>query len=153
MSRNKRNKLFRSVLIYNLLLFTGIAYSQSIQVKITGIRSDRGVLLVSLFENQEQFKADQPVIIKKVSKEGVKDSTLIVILNNLKPSTYGIAVLDDENENGDMDYKFKRPTEGFGFSNYYHRGLFRPKFEEFSIDLKEIITKVEVVMRYIKETE
>jgi uncharacterized protein (DUF2141 family) len=60
-------------------------------------------------------------------------------------------VLDDENENGDMDYRLKRPTEGFGFSNYWHKGLFRPKFEDFRFELAETSKKVLVEMRYIKE--
>lgn len=134
-------------------MYVQMIYGQFVKVEITGIRTDQGILLVSLFENQEQFKSDQPVIIKKVAKAALRDSTLIVEFKNLTPQYYGIAVLDDENENGEMDYRLKRPTEGFGFSNYWHKGLFRPKFEDFSFELGEKDVVVKVVMRYIKEAE
>ena len=140
-------------LIFSLFFLVEIAHTQSIRIEISGIRSDKGVMVVSLFENQKQFKSDQPVVIKKFTKEKLKDNTLIVRLNDLTPNAYGIVVLDDENNNGEMDYQLTRPTEGFGFSNYFHKGLFRPKFDDFSFELKNEDISVDVVMRYIKEAE
>jgi uncharacterized protein (DUF2141 family) len=141
------------ILIFLLFLSPRTVHAQILRLKISNIRSDQGVLVISLFKSQEQFKSDQPAFIKKVSKAGLNDSTIVVDINNLEPGMYGIAVLDDENENGDMDYRFKRPTEGFGFSNYYHHGLFRPKFEDFCFELGKIDIMVKVFMKYIKETD
>lgn len=99
------------IVILILFVFCEFVHPQSIKTITTGIRSDKGVIIVSLFENQEQFRSDQPALVKNISKEGLKDSRPITRLNTLSPKVYGIAILDDENENGEMDYRFKRPTE------------------------------------------
>ena len=140
-------------LTFIFLFLLEVIFAQTIRINISGIRSEKGIIVISLFESQKQFKSDQPVLIKNISKDSLKDGILIAQFDNLAPAVYGIVVLDDENENGEMDYRLKRPTEGFGFSNYYHKGLFRPKFEDFSFKLEEMDVVVDVVMRYIKEAE
>jgi len=50
---------------------------------------------------------------------------------------YGITLLDDENKNGKLDYKFVIPKEGVGFSNYEQHGFRRPVFSDFSFLLKK----------------
>jgi uncharacterized protein (DUF2141 family) len=46
--------------------------------------------------------------------------------------------LDDENSTGKMEYNmFGIPREGFGFSNYYHKGLLKPHFDAFSFSVKK----------------
>ena len=65
----------------------------------------------------------------------------------LKPGTYGISILDDENNDGKMDYKLIRiQKEGYGFSNYYHTGMSRPNFEDFDfiIGNKNIFVKIKI---------
>jgi uncharacterized protein (DUF2141 family) len=42
----------------------------------------------------------------------------VVSFGSLRPGTYAVAVLHDENENGKMDFNFLgMPLEGYGFSN------------------------------------
>ena len=50
-----------------------------------------------------------------------------------------------------MDYNFLGiPKEGFGFSNYYHTGLTKPKLNSFAFEvLENKNTKVEVKMKYM----
>jgi uncharacterized protein (DUF2141 family) len=53
---------------------------------------------------------------------------------SLGPGVYGFALLDDESNNGHMDYNFiGLHDEGFGFSNFYLTGLNRPKFDLFKL--------------------
>jgi uncharacterized protein (DUF2141 family) len=55
---------------------------------------------------------------------------------SLEPGTYGLALLDDENSSELMEYKFLGiPKEGFGFSDYYHKGLKKPKFDSFKFTI------------------
>jgi uncharacterized protein (DUF2141 family) len=63
----------------------------------------------------------------------------------LEPGIYGLSLLDDENKDGKMEYNFLRlPREGFGFSDYYHTGFTKPKFDSFKFNIdqnqKRIIT-------------
>lgn len=146
--------MYRLALVITIFILPELVFSQSIHINITGIRSDRGVIILSLYENQEQFKSEQPVYEQKFTKAGMKDSTLFLCIDNLKPGVYAMGVLDDENENGEMDYRrFKLPIEGFGFSNYYLKGFFRPDFDDFSFNLKDNNTYVFVRMKYIKKAE
>lgn len=70
---------------------------------------------------------------------------------DLPPGTYGLALLDDENNDDKMNYSFiGLPKEGFGFSNYYLSGLFKPKFEVFKFTvLKDQKQKVQMKIRYM----
>jgi len=56
----------------------------------------------------------------------------------LEPGTYGLTLLDDENMSSLMEYNFIGiPKEGFGFSDYYHTGIKKPKFDQFKFTIKE----------------
>ena len=105
----------------------------NVKVIIKGVRSEKGKLVLAIFKDQEGFKNKKPV--KKIelnkSESGVSEIEL-----NLIPGTYGFSVLDDENENNKMDYNFiGLPKEGFGFSNYYHKGLSKPHFNKFKFEI------------------
>jgi uncharacterized protein (DUF2141 family) len=70
---------------------------------------------------------------------------------DLPPGTYGIALVDDENSDGVMEYnRLGIPKEGFGFSDYYHTGLKKPKFNSFSFTLEKGQKKsIKIKVRYI----
>ncbi len=70
---------------------------------------------------------------------------------SLDPGIYGLSLLDDENSNGKMEYNFFGiPKEGFGFSDYYHTGITKPKFDafKFSID-KDQTKRITIRIRYM----
>jgi len=134
-----------------LLVFPLFAYSQTIDITITNIRSAKGQIYVSLFTNAEEFKTEKPVWERFYDKSTLQNNTFRVTVSDLKADTYGVVVHDDENGNGKMDYKFLgMPTEGFGFSDYIVKLLKRPAFKDFSFQLKENETKeVTVEMKYL----
>jgi uncharacterized protein (DUF2141 family) len=69
----------------------------------------------------------------------------------LEPGVYGLCLLDDENNNGKMEYNFLgMPKEGFGFSDHYHTGITKPKFDSFKFTLSKNQDKdVTIKVRYI----
>lgn len=68
----------------------------------------------------------------------------------LPKGTYGIAVLDDENKDSEMNYTFLgMPPEGFGFANYYHTGFSYPKFEDFKFNHTSSSLTHIVKLRYL----
>jgi len=87
-------------------------------------------------------------MIKTVSKSQASGGKLTVSYD-LKPGTYGIAILDDENSNGKMDYGMVLPKEGFGFSDYYHTGMSSPTFDKFDFTLKNENRSVQIKVRYL----
>jgi len=48
-----------------------------------------------------------------------------------------------------MNYGLFLPKEGFAFSNYYHRGLSKPTFEDFDFPLGDENKKVVMKLRYL----
>lgn len=89
------------------------------------------------------------MFIKTAAKTGLVKDALHLTYADIKPGIYGIAILDDENKNEKMDYGLILPKEGFGFSDYYHTGMKRPKFDSFDFVLKNEIKSVEIKVRYL----
>ena len=109
--------------------------AQVLTVNIQGIRNDEGVIRLAFFTDNSSFQKDNPDFEKVISKKHIRNNSLTISFDNIPPGTYGIALLDDENEDGDMNYSFFGvPREGFGFSNLYHTGFSRPTFDDFKFD-------------------
>jgi uncharacterized protein (DUF2141 family) len=124
-----RSKWFRISLC--MLIFSMEINAQIIEVKITGIRSAKGQILLDIYTDDKSFEDEKPHISKIFSKRGMADEEMTVKLN-LDPGIYGLTLVDDENENGKMDYRFIGLTkEGFGFSNFFLTGLKKPAFDDF----------------------
>jgi uncharacterized protein (DUF2141 family) len=134
------------------LLFTFIAnaQAQNIEVLFSGIRSTRGQIVVKVFVDEKGFDDDKPVKILKFNKQGAVNGEKIEKFN-LDPGVYGLALLDDENSNSEMEYNFiGMPKEGFGFSNFYLSGLKKPKFDQFKFTLnKEQKLRINMKIRYL----
>lgn len=126
------------------------AHAQNnLAITVTGIRSDDGQIAIQAFKDEQGFKDSKPVARFKFPKTGLKDGTLTVSLK-LDAGTYGLALLDDENSNEKMDENLlKIPKEGFGFPNYYHQGMSRPKFDDFKMDVTGQPQRVTVKLRYL----
>jgi uncharacterized protein (DUF2141 family) len=110
--------------------------SFDIQVTVTHIRNEKGSIQIQIYTNQEDFAKENlygEVVVPKQGK--VKDGKMSVLIEGLPKGTYGLALLDDENNNKKMDYSFMIPSEGFGFSDYYHTAWSKPKFEAFKFYL------------------
>jgi uncharacterized protein (DUF2141 family) len=121
-----------------------------ISVTIKDIKTPNGQILMGIYKDEVSF--DKEIAYKKVQafKTKIANGTLVVEVK-LEPGKYGISLMDDENFNGKMDYNFIGiPKEGFGFSNYYHSGLSKPKLNSFAFEVIENKnTKVEVKMKYM----
>ena len=148
-----------AVIFYFLLIPFGNAITINIKktsvpilisVTIKDIKTPNGQILMGIYKDDVSF--DKEIAYKKVQafKTKISNGTLMVEVK-LEPGKYGISLMDDENFNGKMDYNFIGiPKEGFGFSNYYHSGLTKPKLKSFLFEVIENKnTKVEVKMKYM----
>lgn len=119
-----------------------------IHVKFSNIKTSTGRIQLQIYRSQEAFAGEKPWKVIQVPKDNWKDKTMSYKVTGIPAGTYGIAVLDDENSNKEMDYSFLVPKEGFGFSNYYHTAWSKPKFDSFKFTLNEDIS-VDVKVRYV----
>lgn len=145
-----------SILILTCLLLSGLASEpkdptpQKVEVVISGIRSDEGLIGLALYQDEESFSNEKPLVLNRYPKSNIQNGTMVITLE-LVPGKYGFALLDDENSNGDMDYNWiGYPLEGFGFSDYWHTGLTRPKLERFSVSIGESESlRVRIKVKYL----
>jgi len=143
--------MYKALLKAYILLFCVVhTHAQTLRIEISGIKNLRGQICVGVFDSQAGFKTEKPYwegYYKKHDK--VKNGKLHLIIT-LEPGIYGITVLDDENEDGKMRFNILGiPLEGFGFGNFKLRGIRRPHFNDFSIELKKSETKdISVIMNY-----
>lgn len=133
-----------------LSIFSPTTMTQNVEVNVTGIRNNKGFIIISVFKDQATFEKEKPFLSKKFSKKEMNDAQLMAKFN-LEEGVYGFALLDDENGDSKMEYSFLGiPQEGFGFSNYYHTGFTRPKFEAFKLNIStEILNKSKIKIRYM----
>lgn len=138
-------------ILFALLLFLSPALNaQNVEVTITGIRSDKGQIAIGVFKDDATFQKEEAYLDIQFPKKDISDGVMDVKFT-LEPGIYGLSLLDDENSNGEMEYNFLGiPKEGFGFSDYYHRGITKPKFDAFKFILeKDQPKKINIRIRYM----
>ncbi|MCX7954355.1 MAG: DUF2141 domain-containing protein [Bacteroidales bacterium] len=137
-------------LCFLVFLFSFNLYSQNVEVIITNIRSTKGQIIIKAYKDNKSFQDNQPYSTYKVNKNQMQKGTITITIN-LTPGIYGLALLDDENNNNTMDYNFFGiPTEGFGFSNYYLNKMAKPNFDEFKFTVTpNQVTQVKIKIKYM----
>lgn len=122
--------------------------AQTVHLRITHIRNDQGRIKLSFYTDQESFDQDTPVLIRTYPKSSLSEGIMRVNVD-LSPGVYGIALLDDENMNNDMDYSLLGiPREGFGFSGILNEICKRPKFSDFQFEVGKKDISLEIRVNY-----
>ena len=151
-----RRALSRLVLALSLSAFggsvVGSAWAQSaatITVKIDGLKGSEGVALVVLYDSAESWlkvpKAAQAVPAK------ITGSALSVELKGVKPGTYAISVIHDENKNNELDMRwlpYPKPKEGSGASGDSANSKLAPKWESSKFEVPADGKTINVSVRY-----
>ena len=132
-----------------ILFFLQITlFSQSLKVSITGLRNNKGSVIMGFYNNDKAFEDETPLFTKVESKATTVNHVLTLNYTGIKPGTYGIVLLDDENNNNKMDFGWILPEEGYGFSNYWHTSLTKPKVAKFSFTITNENKAVEIKVKY-----
>lgn len=124
--------------------------AQRLTVEVVGLRNAEGSIHVGFYDSAAQWKTERSNFQRHGAKTDVRDGRLTLTFDDVPAGHYGLAIVDDENDSGGIDWGLLLPKEGFGFSDYYHKGLFRPDFEDFDFELPagEHVT-VTVRVRYL----
>jgi uncharacterized protein (DUF2141 family) len=142
-------KLLFSVILF-LLVFPSLTLcAQEVEVTITGLKNSKGQIVIGVFKDDPTFQKENAFISKSFRKEEIIEGKMKVTFS-LDPGVWGLSLLDDENMSGLMEYNFLGiPKEGFGFSDYYHSGLTKPKFDAFKFNLEKENKKITIKVRYM----
>lgn len=131
------------------ILFSSYVKAQETQVKVTGIRSGKGKIILNVFRNNETYDNQQPCKVFTFDKKELANGSLVVTCR-LEPGIYGITLVDDENGNGKIDKNFiGTPKEGFGFSNFFMEKMKKPVFDDFKVDLKSPNNNIVIRVKYM----
>lgn len=136
-------------IILSFFLFVIVSIdAQTVIIEITDIKNAKGKIIISVFKDNDSFRKDEPFFDKCYDKTNLKEDKMKISIN-LNMGTYGVVILDDENCNYKMEYNIIGiPKEGYGFSNFYHKGIIRPHFKDFSFTVGEKGEIVQVRMKY-----
>lgn len=138
----------KNIICFILLISTGIS-GQTLDIHIKKIKTTSGKICLAVFASETEFKTEKPFYEIKYDKKDVDGDELRVKMP-FQSGRFGVTVLHDENLNGKMDYNLIGiPREGFGFSDFYLRGLKKPHFDDFDFIIeKNEEKKVTVFMKY-----
>jgi uncharacterized protein (DUF2141 family) len=107
------------VAIFGMLLaLPSLASENNIIIKIYGLRSSKGRVIIMIDNNEKTFKSPNENDAYAIIVLNPEDKKVEISIDPVKASKYGITVIHDENNNGKLDTNFLgTPIEGIGFSN------------------------------------
>lgn len=121
-----------------------------VNVTISHLRSDKGVIRACMTSNPRGFPncRSKSGTSYRLSVPARPDTTLHFI--DVKPGTYAIALLHDENDNGRADrVLLVLPKEGFGFSRNAPLDMGPPKFASAAFHVGDKNLTEHIRMRYL----
>ncbi|WP_051068832.1 DUF2141 domain-containing protein [Cesiribacter andamanensis] len=122
--------------------------SASLHLTVEGLRNNKGLVRISLFNSEDGFPEDNQKALK-VLAVAPKGGKAQVAFGSLPAGTYAIALLHDENENGKMDTNLVGyPKEGWGASADQLPTFRAPRFQEAAFELKEPQQQLTIRIRY-----
>jgi len=97
-----------------------------IKVTVTGFRSSKGEGFLALYSSQDGYPLNPAKALQKL-KSPIEKGEATFELKDVKPGSYALIAMHDENKNGRMDRNLLgMPREGYGASNNPHMPLLGP---------------------------
>ncbi len=118
------------------------AKTGTIEIRMTGLRNDKGSIRVGLFDSAETFAKDgreyRTKVIKPEGREG------LAILNEIPHGSYAVSLYHDENNDDRFNLGLIFNREKYGFSNNAKPGFSAPPFEAVKFQLSGSHLVVEI---------
>ena len=124
------------------------AAAGEVVITVTALRSSKGVVRACMTTRADVFPkcADDPAAHRTVVPAGEE---VVIRFTEVRPGSYAIALLHDENNNGKADRAMgMMPTEGYGFSRDAPVKMAPPKFKDAVFTLGEDASRMTIRMRY-----
>lgn len=125
---------FFILLLFSQLLNAQIVSGQDITIKVTNIDSNKGKVLVAIYDSEDSFLNERfKGTISKINQNSCE-----VTFKNVAQGVYAISLFHDENSNGKMDSNFLGiPKEDYGCSNNAVGFIGPPKWEDAKFEVKD----------------
>jgi uncharacterized protein (DUF2141 family) len=126
------------------------AASGTLTIEINGLRNRKGQVCLSVFDSSRGFPTNGDNAVRSQCVNVDDPASVQVTFGGLKGGSYAVAVLHDENADGQANRnRLGIPTEGFGFSR--NPGLIAgpPKFGDAAFLAAGSRTEIQIQMRYL----
>ncbi len=120
-----------------------------LNVAVSNVRSDEGVIRIALYNNAKAFEAKDPggSMAYRRAQLQIKQGEAFWKVQALPYGVYGVKLFHDENNSGKLTRSFVgRPTEGIGFSNNPKVTSHAPSFNEVKFTIKQAKTTINIKM-------
>ncbi|WP_336985332.1 DUF2141 domain-containing protein [Altererythrobacter aquiaggeris] len=134
------------------VISTGIDADKTadVTVRITDVRNEKGVIRACMTANSSGFPKTCRGDARAVKLAVAARSGAVLTFRNVRPGTYAIALLHDENDNGKADRALSMiPKEGFGFSRDAKVMMAPPKFADAAFDVAGKPVSQTIRLRYM----
>ena len=124
----------------------------TVRVTITALRNHDGMVMACMTTDQSRFprcRGDAAAHRVNMPAAGADDATLTISFPHVQPGTYAIALLHDENGNGQADKTAMIPREGFGFSRDARVRMGPPTFADAAFTVGAQPVQQTIRMRYM----
>jgi len=146
------NRLINVLALGALVIFVSTSFksltTKSFTVSFTELENNNGKLAIRLYDGEVGFPEGDDSVYKdyQVSPSNYKAT---LSLKDIPYGTYAIAVLHDEDENGELKKGFLGiPQEGIGMSNNPGFGLSAPSWEECKFTVNAETEKLSIELVY-----
>lgn len=136
-------KPLRLLLVSLASLFCNVVFSQvcTVTVNITGLRTSKGTVYVSLYNQSDGYPKEHAKAFK-VAHSVVLGNKCKIMFEGLPEGVYAVACYHDENDNGKIDTNFLGiPKEGTGASNNAKGFMGPPSFNSAQFKVAANITE------------
>ncbi|KXI30453.1 DUF2141 domain-containing protein [Paraglaciecola hydrolytica] len=129
------------------LLSTGV-FSQNIKVNLTEVLSEKGQLMVAVYNKQDHWLSDKPTEIfaqKIISLEGQITNKTLQFTLELPEGEYALYLFQDKDNNGELKSNWIGiPKEPVGTSNNAKGTMGPPKYKDasFQVAAEDIVQNI-----------
>lgn len=129
-------KTFIAILLFAVSVRAFADEGVTLTVTVTNIPGVKGNMLIGLYDSAGSFTEKPLEVSPKVTVTSTEDLTAKI--ENVKPGTYAIAVIQDLNGNGKLDRNFVgMPKEPLAFSVIREIPKGKPDFTACSFEVKD----------------
>ena len=126
----------QTILTYFAMLLTGLFLQaqNSIVVNITGFESNKGTVMVGLYNKEGDFLKEYHLSISS----DIYDNKANVTFTDIPDGVYAVSCYHDEDANGELNFFMGvYPTEDTGTSNNAPARFGPPKWEDAKFEIKD----------------
>ena len=122
-----------------LYLPLSLSGQHRLEVVVSGVESSEGKVLVAVYKEADSFPKFERVFRNGAAPAETGNTK--VVIEDLPPGEYALAVFHDENGNDALDKNMLGfPKEAYGFSMARTRAFGPPSFEDCAVVLREDMT-------------